>query len=150
MGFSQPLTGSVGCETCPSGTYSERGQTKCEEKCGIGTYRAQTDYPAWFVDSCEICRQYDYAAWFSDSCAHCRKANRGDDLRVADRIDYLRIKVEGTEQVRQPEELCLECPKGYVNSEEGQGQCQICEPGMFQNEPQAEECKNCEKGFFFR
>ena len=138
-GFSNNVKGQAFCLPCIPGRHqSNKGALKCED-CQKDHFTNITHQTK--CTKCGIGRSADNG---SSRCLPCPPGEAGTPCVVCKGGQYRPAKNDdGTET---DPTICLHCPIGRYQSQEGRAVCLPCIPGEYQNETNSLVCKSCDAG----
>ena len=138
-GYYQEHSGQPFCLPCIPGKHQpEKGAFKCEN-CGIDKFTNITAQSA-----CQECGVGTLANRGSSRCLPCPPGEAGTPCASCKVGEYRPAKTEQGEETDPT--ICLSCPKGSYQNEEGLAYCINCIPGQYQDVEGKTKCRECQEG----
>lgn len=152
-------TGAAACAICQAGTYSASGASSCSS-CAAGTYSSAgsgscyscpaESYSGAKAAQCTQCpadrRHPPQPPLTTDHCVRCEPGTRNDKTSRTT-INSCDVCSVGYQNVSNPANPCVECPRGTYSNEE-RTMCNPCPAGRHNNETKKDACLACDEGTF--
>ena len=138
------------CQNCLVGTFSQAGSATCT-KCGKGQFQDEVKKALCkdclvntFTDKtglalCQDCSVGEKSEAGSASCVRCGAGEAGTPCTKCASGKFR----AGSDTDAK---TCDACPKGFYQSDAGQGNCLPCVPGEYQDVLASVDCKICKAG----